>query len=260
MGAWHWQLVRFGTLFALAGCIVACGGKQAATTEPKPEDLDAQDSIRMAQSMLNGGRPHDALEIMTQAIDREPENAVLYSYLGQFAFMAGRFPEAEKALHRALELDPFMTDVHNYLGSVYSEMGRNADAEMEYRKALSDRTYPTPQIVYLNLGLLYRSEGRDDEALDALRTAVEIDPKYYRAHYELAKLLEHIGRLEEAVREYEVAEPDLRELGEYHYRLGFVLFTLGKKERARASLMRAISVAPGSHSAAEAEDLLKMFD
>jgi Tfp pilus assembly protein PilF len=252
-------LARLGALVALAGCIVACGGKQAATTEPTPQKLDAKDSIRMAESLLNGGRPRDALEVMLQAIDREPDNAVLYAYLGRFAFIAGRYTDAEQALLHALELDPFMTDIHNYLGSVYGEMGRNADAEAEYRKALADRTYPTPQLVYLNLGLLYRSEGRDEEAIDALRTAVEIDSKFFRAHYELAKLLEHIGRLEEAVRVYEVAEPDYRNSGEYHYRIGFTLFMLGKKERARESLMRAIQVAPGSHSGAEAEDLLKMI-
>ena len=91
-------------------------------------------------------------------------------------------------------------------------------------------------------------------------TAVEIDSKYYLAHYELATLLEKIGRLEEAVRLYEVAEPAYRDNGEYHYRLGFTRFTLGDKTLARESLLRAIAVAPGSHSAAEAEDLLKVID
>ena len=65
--------------------------------------------------------------------------------------------------------------------------------------------------------------------------------------------------LDEAAREYEVAEPGYRSFGEYHYRLGLTYYRLGDRDRAREHLSRAIDVAPGSPSAAQADELLRMM-
>ncbi|HXV74919.1 MAG TPA: tetratricopeptide repeat protein, partial [Candidatus Polarisedimenticolaceae bacterium] len=165
-----------------------------------------------------------------------------------------------EAFETALEHDPFLTDARNFLGAVYTEMGRIDDAEYQFREALEDPAYPTPEKVYLNLALAYVAQGRDEEAISELRTAVELNPKFYKAHYELASLLDRVGRIDEAAREYEVARPDYRNVGEFHYRLGFVYFRLGDRARARESLERAIEVAPGSNSAAQADDILKMMN
>jgi tetratricopeptide (TPR) repeat protein len=114
-------------------------------------------------------------------------------------------------------------------------------------------------MVYLNLALLYSSQGRNVEAIESLRNSVEINPRFYKAHFELASLLDREGNLDEAAREYEVATPGYRTVGEFHYRLGFVYFRLGDKAKARDALERAIDVAPGSNSAAQAGELLKLM-
>jgi type IV pilus assembly protein PilF len=236
----------------------SCGGKQTSTTEP--EDLSTPDKVRMAQSMMNAGRVGDALSLMDEALEGEPDNPGLWSFYGKFNFQAGKYDEAEKAFVKALEIDPYMTDAHNFLGAVYNEQGRPDEAEREFLIALKDPAYPSPQMVYLNLALLYGTQGRDEEAISNLRRAVEIDPKYYQAHFELASLLDRDGKIAEAAREYEVAAPAYRNVGDYHYRLGFVYFRLGEKAKARDSLERAIAVAPGSNSAAQADELLRMID
>ena len=87
-----------------------------------------------------------------------------------------------------------------------------------------------------------------------------INPKYYTAHFELASILDRIGELAEAVREYEVSEPGYRNSGDYLYRMGFVYFRLGEEQKARDRLTRVIDVAPGSKSAEQADRLLKMMD
>jgi Tfp pilus assembly protein PilF len=174
-------------------------------------------------------------------------------------FLSGKYAEAEAALRKALEIDPTLADAHNNLGAVYDRTGRKDEAEREFRLAIADPVYPTPQKAYLNLGLLYGSAGRDSEAIHALRQAVEIDPKYYQAHYELAALLDRTGSLDEAVREYEVAAPDYQSSGEYFYRLGFGYFRLGNRAKAREALARAIEVSPGSEAAARSDEVLKLL-
>jgi type IV pilus biogenesis/stability protein PilW len=240
-----------------AGCGGGGASKQPVT---KTEDLDTRDKVRMAQSMLNAGRTGEAVELIEQALAEEPGSAQLHLFYGKVLFQTGRLDRAETAFRTALELDPYLTDAHNFLGVVLSEHGRSEEAEAEFRIALKDPAYPTPEMVYLNLGLLYAGQGRNDDAIAELRRAVEINPRFYKAHFELASLLDREGRIEEAAREYEVAQPDYRNVGEYHYRLGFVYFRLGDKTKAREALERAIEVAPGSNSAAQADDLLRMLD
>ncbi len=250
--------VGCGVCVALVSLALACGPKQPPA--PEPRELTLTEKTRMADSMRQAGRMNDALEILRKAIEDHPEEARLRSIYGQYFFMAGRYPEAEAALLEALELDPYLTDARNVLGVVYIEQKEWSQAEEQLQTALEDRAYPWPEKVHMNLGLLYESQGRQREAIESLRNAVAINPKFYQAHYQLALLLDGAGKLDEAAREYEVAAPAYSNSGEYFYRKGFAYFRLGRKDKARESLMRCLAVAPGSPSAAEADELLKVID
>ncbi len=244
-------------LLGFLAATLACGGGQATRQAPQ---LDVGGKVRLAEAYVKGGRLGEALETLEQAIAEEPGNAGLHNFYGQVAFLAGRYEKSEPALRRAIELDPYLTDAHNNLGALYDKLGRKEDAEREYRKALEDPAYPTPEKVHLNLGLLYASQGRTPETIDHFRQAVEINPKYYQAHYELASVLDRSGKLDEAAREYEVAAPAYRTSGEFHYRLGFAYLRLGQPEKARQHLNRVLELAPGSRTAVRADELLKMME
>lgn len=255
---------RFEMLLAVLALAVAlatavgCAGGNKQTTEPY--ELDSSELARQSQSYLKAGRVSDALRSIDSAIEKEPDNAVLHHYRGQICFQAGRLEPAATAFEKVLQLDPYHTDAHNYLGAVYNELGRLAEAEREFRLALEDPVYPTPEKVHLNLAVLYENQGRDAEALKHLRRSVEINTKYYKAHYQLASLLDRTGELREAVREYEVAAPGYLRSADYHQRLGFAYFRQGDRLKARASLRRAIDVAPGSESAARAFEVLELIE
>jgi Tfp pilus assembly protein PilF len=246
-------------LIAALVMAIGCGGNSATT---RPHELRPRDKEKMAYSMLNAGRVGEALKLIGEALEAEPENVRFHSAKGEICLRAGRIEEAERAFLRVLELDPYMTEAHNALGSIYDRQGRKNEAEMEFKTALKDPAYPTPEKIYLNLGLLYESQGRSEEAVDAFRTAVGINPKYYRGHFELASMLDRLGKVEEAVREYEVASPDpeYANSGEYHYMIGYAYYRLGDNEKARENLQRAMELAPGSNSAVKAEELLELID
>lgn len=249
-------VAAFAVLAWAVLAVAACGG----TSKPPKKDplTEATTHYRLAQAHVKGGRLNDAIAELDQAVALAPRNAEMANFQGQVLFLAGRMPPAEAAFRKALELDPYLTDAHNNLGALFDRQGKKSEAEAEFRRALEDPAYPSPEKVRLNLGLLYASLGRDEEAIRELRKAVEIAPRYYAAHYELAARLETAGRFEEAAREYEVAAPEFSTSAEYHLRLGITYLRLGNKTKAGEHLKRVIALSPGSENAARADELLPM--
>jgi Tfp pilus assembly protein PilF len=234
-----------------------CGGNKAAK---KSEELSPRKKELMAHSMMNANRVGEALRLIDEAVAADPDNPQMHASRGMILVRAGSFGEAEGSFHKVLELDPYHTDAHNFLGVIYNELGRKGEAEEHYRIALADPAYASREKVHFNLGLLYASQGMNEEAIDSFRTAVEIDPKYYRAHYELASILDRIDKTTEAVAEYEVARPAFDGVSEFHYRLGLAYYRLGESQKARECLTRVISLSPGSKSAVQADEMLKVIE
>jgi Tfp pilus assembly protein PilF len=249
--------VRFAMVVALVlAAAVACGPSrpQQATTEPK--ELSTNEKVRMADSFRNAGRMNDALELLAQVVESDPENAQMNTVYGEYLFLAGRYSEAEERLIKALELDPYLTDARNWLGASLAEQQRYDEARQQYERALEDPAYPSPQLIYLNLGMLYRSQGLDERAIEQFRRAVQIDPRFFKAHFELALALETVGQFDEALDELGVAESAYSNDGEYWYRRGFLEFRLLRANQALESLRRCLDVSPGSPAAAQARELM----
>ncbi len=247
----------FAAIFFAVGC---AGGGARKEAEKTVKSMDPSQKIRLARSYFNAGKTGQAMEVLEEAQKSFPGDASILNYYGQLSLLTGKLQQAEEAMLEVLKRNPYMTDAHNTLGAVYQEMGRYNDAEREYRTTLEDRSYATPQKVYLNLGLLYSAQDREEEAIAMLRKAVEADPRYFDAHYRLAGALAGIGNNREAAREYEVAKSAFNGSGEYHYRYGLVLMKLGDKPAAAEHFRRVIELSPGSENSARADELLEILN
>jgi len=248
---------KITVLSLLLGTLMIAGGCGGSAPVKRSMDSEIASKVRLAHAYLRGGRVGAAMKEMDEALELNPDSAGLQNSYGWFSMSTGRNTAAEAAFRKALELDPYLSDAHNNLGILYTEMGRGAEAESEYLKTLENPAYRTPEKVHLNLGILYVSQGRDEKALKTLRRAVELNPKYFQAHYELAGLLERTGNLDEAAREYEVASQEYGKKGEFHYRLGLVYFRLGNTDKASEHLREVLELTPGSENAAQAGEILR---
>ncbi len=257
-----WTQVFFAVML-LPGLMLAvgCGADSVRKEADKTvQGMDPESKVRLARSYFNGGKTGEAMRVLEDGMKEYPESVLIRNYYGQLSFLTGNLEMAEAALLEVLRLNPFMTDAHNTLGAVYQEMGRYNEAEKEYRLTLEDHSYSTPEKVYLNLGLLFKTQERMEEAISMLRRAVETDPEYLQAHYELAGALEKIENFREAAREYGVAEPAYRKSGEFHYRYGVVHMKLGNNLEAAEHFRKVIDVAPGSENSAKADKLLELIE
>lgn len=94
------------------------------------------------------------------------------------------------------------------------------------------------------LGVIAHQEGRDEVAVDFIRTAVSHAPDYAEAHNHLGIMLQGMGRLDDAVACYHQALAAKPDYGEAHYNLGFTQKELNKLDEAVASYRKAIAISP----------------
>jgi tetratricopeptide (TPR) repeat protein len=100
--------------------------------------------------------------------------------------------EAEDAYRRALAVDPDHGGAHLNLGRLLHERGDVRGAELHYRRAASSAAHRA--LAAYNLGVALEDQGFPDQA------PLESDRALADAHYNTARLLERIGRPEDAAR------------------------------------------------------------
>ncbi|HZF15476.1 MAG TPA: sulfotransferase [Steroidobacteraceae bacterium] len=116
---------------------------------------------------------------------------------------SGQFAEAEAAYLRVLARRPDLPDTWYNLGLLQRRTGQFDKALASYREALN-RGVSQPEEVHLNRGVIYSDHLRLDEAAaQELNTALEINPDYVPALFNLANLHEDFGRRTPALALYE---------------------------------------------------------
>jgi tetratricopeptide (TPR) repeat protein len=114
-----------------------------------------------------------------------------------FALMQkGDYAGAEKAWQDALRMEADDVAALSNLGSVYSSMGRHEEAAAQFRKALSAdaENYKTRS----NLGVALARLGQTEEALGHLRKSLELNPGEVQTYTALGTVLSNLERYQEA--------------------------------------------------------------
>jgi tetratricopeptide (TPR) repeat protein len=84
----------------------------------------AQDTFADAQRDYNAGRYNRAVDEVTIASKKSPNDASLHFILGQCYYQLGEFTSAAASLEHAVQLDPNQSEYHDWLGKAY---GRKAE-------------------------------------------------------------------------------------------------------------------------------------
>jgi tetratricopeptide (TPR) repeat protein len=146
-------------------CVRAHRWKEAEEAFNKAETLTTKKEDRGYLFFLRGElaerQKHyeQAEQFFHQALEIEPDNAMVLNYLGYMLADKGKqLPEALKLIRKAVELEPMNGAYLDSLGWVYFRMGEYELAEQYLRQAVErDQTDPT---VHDHMGELYEKTGR----------------------------------------------------------------------------------------------------
>ncbi len=133
-------------------------------------------------TLIEQGRYDEAVKVLMEVTQdflfTTPHLA--YGNLGLAYTEMGKYDEAIEALQRAIELQPMFCLGNYRLGLVYWKQERYKDALASLEKAVTTED-PWKQCARMQdawriTGLIQEDLGADDEALEAFKTCVEIDP------------------------------------------------------------------------------------
>jgi tetratricopeptide (TPR) repeat protein len=92
---------------------------------------------------------------------------------------------------------------HLNLGVVYEKQGRNAEAMQQYRQAL--QINPHRAHTHNNIADLLDASGQPNAALAEYQAALQLDPDAFEAHLNLGVLLVELGRFDAATEQFKLA-------------------------------------------------------
>jgi TolB-like protein/DNA-binding winged helix-turn-helix (wHTH) protein/Tfp pilus assembly protein PilF len=161
-----------------------------------------------------------------KALGINDQLAEAYTSLGVIAEMyEWNWPEAEKNFKRAIELDPNYSVAHEFYGDGYlSLIGKNEEGIEEIRKA--HELDPLSPIIATDLAKRLSLEKKYAEAVTEFKNILDVDPDFVQAQYYLAETYEQMGLYPEAISElkkiksWEDLPLTLEELGYIYARQG----------------------------------------
>jgi len=163
--------------------------------------IEIQQLFKEGAELLQAGNAEGALACFMAARFIEPANAILCLYAGASLHELSRYEEAIVLYRHALLTSPHMGEVYNNLGNSLMALGRFVEAADCFSKAVV--LIPGSPVPLAAQATALQAIGKVAEAEQACRRALEIDPEFAAAHWNLSLNLLLQGRYEEGWKEYE---------------------------------------------------------
>ena len=223
--------------------VLALHGLSGKQPQPVPaavsntiEHSEAIDAYRRGRFLLESGEP-DGIErsraFFRRAIDADGTFAPAYAAMAETYQLEGRFDEARPYALDAVRLDENLPEAHLRVAAVAAFADWNwADAEDAARTALE--LAPASAEAYHAIATIYSVTGRMDLTIDAMRTALVLDPASTLLRADYGTYLYYHGDLLGA----KVQCSDALQLDPSHYASQLCLYEVAARSGDYAEAMR----------------------
>jgi tetratricopeptide (TPR) repeat protein len=148
-------------------------------------------------------------ELVARAvIDLAPKFAPFRRTLADILYRRTQYRDAEKICRTAMELDAGHATDHLQLSLILFKLGNLPKAEMEIRRAIALDPLHAAGAAWAVLGNVVAAQGRRRDAIEYVRKAVELSPKWARQLASLLLLEKRVAEAEKIVTEGLRANPN----------------------------------------------------
>jgi tetratricopeptide (TPR) repeat protein len=148
----------------------------------KENETQAAHLVKQAdEAALKNDLP-DALDLLQQALAKDPNSGAAYSMLAKLYYSEGEIDKASEAITKAIELAPHQPDFLYVRGKIEEKQGKLDEALASFRE--TTLINPQESDAYFEIGVIYQQRKDLPRAMAAYKKAVEIapqDPDYRRA-------------------------------------------------------------------------------
>ena len=215
----------------------------------EPEGEGAE--LRHPTAFWRGGaeRSDDSVEIYRRAIEHRPADLLLRRGFATVLLAQGDPVAAAEQLRVLVERVPNVAEWRVAYGQALALDGKFEEALVQLETAV--RLDPADFAAEFQLAGVLREIGRGDDAIAHYERVLEARPGQPNAHFQLGALRLESGELDRAVANFETALQGAPQNAEVHNALGVALFHQGKLEPAAAHLRKALQIDPQHPSARE---------
>lgn len=208
-----------------------------------------------ARAYAATGKADRAEEVLKQAIAAEPDKLQPYGMLASLYVGQRRIAEAQQQYRQLLAMNPRSVGNQTMLAMLLDHEKKYDEAAKEYEKALA--IDPSAPVAANNLAWIYVASNRNmDQALDLARTAVRGLPEEPNVNDTIGWIYYKRDLIPDAVRHLEISVKNGPNAAGSHYHLGMAYLKAGDRQKARASLQKALSLSQTFDGVEEAKSTL----
>ena len=154
---------------------------QSAGVAQDPETAGLYSNALLGRALeIVESAPSEAETMLLKAIEVLPGNARAYLALGKFRTRAKAYAQAIDAYRNAIRLDPSISDALFNLGYIYATTGRLEDAESAFSGAIRLKP-PYMGKTLFNIAVVQQKLGKKEQSLANLEKAVALMPQNKKA-------------------------------------------------------------------------------
>jgi len=225
---------------------------EAAAALEKGVALDSSNK----QTLFQIGNAYEELRDFAKAADAyerflklNPENAWTgYLRLGTSRMELQQFDQAVAALQEAQKVQPRDLKVNYSLAMAYRKAGQLDQAEAVL-KSLAELNPPDAGTYYGDIIKMYDEAGKNENAIEAARKVIELNPKSEMAVYNLAIMFQKLKRYEEAIATFQQALTIKPDYDVAYYNIGSCYLNLKKYKESVAAFRNYVALVPDNADA-----------
>ena len=160
--------------------------------QPAPEGNEPSAFVEYYNRGLDLSKNEDyllAVESLKKAVQIDPNREQAHRLLGRiYLLYLAKTREAIESLQTAIKLDPKNPTSHQMLGVAYFRRNQYPEAIQALRRAVELNPKVTPDYPYhpyYDLGMVYLKQGKFDDAIICFERVIDLDPNQIRAYYSL---------------------------------------------------------------------------
>jgi len=187
----------------------------------------------------NTRKAKDLLELVEKKF---PDNTEALLKSAELYFLVMQYQKAINYTNKALKVDVSLAKAYYLKGSIYRESGDTAKAITSLQTATEqDNQY---EDAFFDLGILYAAK-KNPLGPEYYNSALRINPTNENTRYARAKLLQDIGKTDEAIAEYDALLVKNKRCDNCCYNVGAIYLEIKKdNKKALAYFTRAIGINP----------------